>query len=110
VDGTAGRLVLRENAYRNFCTVTEDDARARIHGMGLLWNLALIRRRPRPVNAVLHASIRERGPGYPRRPRPDQTWADPDWLSLRDDLATTAPEPIELDRLPGGQRRPANQV
>jgi uncharacterized protein (DUF2235 family) len=82
-DGVIDELVLRENAYATYCTVTENHATSRIHAMSRLWDLATIRHRPIPAGASLHASIELRRKDltdYPQRFSGTPVWADADWL------------------------------
>jgi uncharacterized protein (DUF2235 family) len=83
-DAVVGELSLREDAYQKYCTVSEDNALGQIHKMGRLWSLAGVRHRPRPENAILHASVARRQkstPSYPRGHSVEQQWADTDWVN-----------------------------
>ncbi|MEU3342940.1 DUF2235 domain-containing protein [Streptomyces sp. NPDC006668] len=83
-DGVSQNLAFRPQAYDTVCAVTEDFACAAVHDNGPLWILAGRRKRPVPVDAMLHSSVRlrrERNPGYrPDLPDPEKPgrWADPD--------------------------------
>jgi uncharacterized protein (DUF2235 family) len=83
-DGVVAELSLREDAYPKYCRVTEDQALGEIHRMGRLWSLAGVRHRPRPADAILHASVARRQksfPAYPRKHAAEQQWADTDWIN-----------------------------
>lgn len=85
LDGCAGDVLLRPDAYAEQCTVQHDFAEGKKHRMGWVWFLVGTRRRRLPDTAALHSSVRERraaDPGYlPKlRNADEQTrWCDPDW-------------------------------
>ena len=57
VDGVAtNQLLLREKAYERHTDLKPDYAYPLAHQMGLLWNLAGVRRRSIPDNALIHSS------------------------------------------------------
>lgn len=86
LDGCPGRLLLRDDAYAEQCTVTPDYAEGAKHKMGWVWALLGLRRRRIPDEATLHASVRARRTADPKylpglkRADDETRWTDAGWV------------------------------
>ncbi|HEY5854185.1 MAG TPA: DUF2235 domain-containing protein [Aldersonia sp.] len=77
-------LLVRERRVQRRYTVANSDASGVIHQMGWVWALGRYRRRPVPVGARVHASVRTRINKFPDYARkiPDQViWDEEAWPS-----------------------------
>ncbi|MCU1575916.1 MAG: hypothetical protein JWP70_620 [Leifsonia sp.] len=79
-------MIVDPDYYANVCSITADNARGLVHKNPWIYKIFIDRRRPIPLDAVVHSSVRARmeAPGrYAPSVTSSTRWADPEWTTLR---------------------------